>query len=305
MSIVKSYSLGSGSIRGDMFYIKHNSENFTVIDCYLTEDDGREDEIISEIVRESSGRICRFISTHPHNDHICGLEKLDNRWPIVNFYAVKSVFLIDRENASLHKYWDLLKEKNCPIKLGLKRAFLNKEAEYQGYMIGSSGISFLWPNLSNEKFIETLGQVSKGGSLNNISPVILYSIKNSASFMWMGDLEIDMQKEFYNTCKKSIPKVDILFAPHHGRDSGKVPQELLSELNPKIIVIGDAPSEHICYYDSEKTITQNTAGDIYFECLDHKVRIYTKNDISNAPKGLRKESNCNQQGWFYIGTLYL
>jgi hypothetical protein len=29
MSIVKSFSVGDG----DMFYIKHNSDNFTTIDC--------------------------------------------------------------------------------------------------------------------------------------------------------------------------------------------------------------------------------------------------------------------------------
>ena len=30
MSIVKSYSFPEGDIRGDMFYIKHGSRNFTV-----------------------------------------------------------------------------------------------------------------------------------------------------------------------------------------------------------------------------------------------------------------------------------
>lgn len=52
MSIVKSYSFPEGDIRGDMFYIKHGSRNFTVIDCYLKDGDGnnaRKDEIIKEI----------------------------------------------------------------------------------------------------------------------------------------------------------------------------------------------------------------------------------------------------------------
>lgn len=52
MSVVKSYSFPEGDIRGDMFYIKHNSNNFTVIDCYLKDGEGnndRKDEIISEI----------------------------------------------------------------------------------------------------------------------------------------------------------------------------------------------------------------------------------------------------------------
>ena len=35
MSIVKSYSFPDGEIRGDMYYIKHGTNNYTVIDCYL------------------------------------------------------------------------------------------------------------------------------------------------------------------------------------------------------------------------------------------------------------------------------
>ena len=43
MSIIKSFSVGNG----DMFYIKHNSDNFTIIDCYLKMDN--KDQIIEEI----------------------------------------------------------------------------------------------------------------------------------------------------------------------------------------------------------------------------------------------------------------
>lgn len=39
MSIVKSYSFPKGEIRGDMFFIKHDTNNFTVIDCYLMDGD--------------------------------------------------------------------------------------------------------------------------------------------------------------------------------------------------------------------------------------------------------------------------
>lgn len=65
MSIVKSFSFPCGELRGDTFFIQHNSNNFTVIDCYLKDDNDascRRAEIINEIVEVSSGRICRFIS---------------------------------------------------------------------------------------------------------------------------------------------------------------------------------------------------------------------------------------------------
>ena len=93
MSIVKSYSFPDGEIRGDMYYIKHGTNNFTVIDCYLkdgNDKNARKEEIVAEIKNESSGRTCRFISTHPDNDHIAGIDYLDDNWEILNFYAVEN-----------------------------------------------------------------------------------------------------------------------------------------------------------------------------------------------------------------------
>jgi glyoxylase-like metal-dependent hydrolase (beta-lactamase superfamily II) len=67
MSVIKSYCVGNG----DMLHIEHGSDNFTIIDCCLSED--TEDDILDEI--ESLGKkkgITRFISTHPDDDHIRG-----------------------------------------------------------------------------------------------------------------------------------------------------------------------------------------------------------------------------------------
>lgn len=50
MSIIKSFSVGEG----DMFYIKHNSSNFSIIDCSL--DDDNKEEIVDEIISEFSGK---------------------------------------------------------------------------------------------------------------------------------------------------------------------------------------------------------------------------------------------------------
>ena len=83
MSKVKSFSVGNG----DMFYINHNSDNFTTIDCCLTDD--VKDDILDEIESESSKKgVCRFISTHPDDDHIKGLLAYDDKFKIMNFYRV-------------------------------------------------------------------------------------------------------------------------------------------------------------------------------------------------------------------------
>lgn len=141
MSIVKSFSFPVGNTRGDTFYIRHNSSNFTLIDCYLK--DGydascRKDEIIEEIKHVSSGRISRFISTHPDNDHILGIETLDAQWKITNFYAVNNDIPANQDDASLTKYLDLLKNKNYSIEAGIKRKWLNEKDDNRS----SSGIEF-------------------------------------------------------------------------------------------------------------------------------------------------------------------
>lgn len=133
--------------------------------------------------------------------------------------------------------------------------------------------------------------------------------------MWMGDLETDMQQAYYEEYKNSIPQVDILFQPHHGRKSGSIPHDLLKALNPKLIIIGNAPSEHIDYGNSRQTITQNTAGDIYFENDGNEVHIYTKNKIDNKPTCLKtKQGKQNITKivygrtiieWYYTGTLII
>ena len=89
---------------------------------------------------------------------------------------------------------------------------------------------------------------------------------------WFGDLEADFMEKIKNEI--SWPDVDILFAPHHGRDSGKIPKSILEEMDPEIVVIGEAPSKNLNYYRGYNTITQNSAGSIYFECLSNWVHIY-------------------------------
>ena len=107
MSVIKSFSVGNG----DMFYIRHGSANFTVIDCCLPDD--RRDEILDEIEEKQKGtvdglgRIKRFISTHPDQDHISGLERFDDRFGYVNFYAVKNKATKSDETTDFKRYKEL------------------------------------------------------------------------------------------------------------------------------------------------------------------------------------------------------
>ncbi len=135
----------------------------------------------------------------------------------------------------------------------------------------------MWLDLTNKDFQEALRQANEDGSkVNNISPIILYSIKDGVKVLWMGDME----QEFCEKIMDSVdwPRIDILFVPHHGRDSAKIPTEALKRMSPKIIVLGEAPAEFLNYYQGYQTIKQNSAGSIVFECNGDYVYIYVEKD---------------------------
>lgn len=293
MSTIKSFSVGNG----DMFYIDHNSDNFTIIDCCYKDEESR-DINFNEIKEKSSRKgIKRFISTHPDEDHIKGLAVLYRTMKIKNFYVVKNKAIkLDEETDNFKKYCDLRDNKKAfYVYKGCSRQWMNLSSDERD----SSGINFLWPDLENKDFKEALLKVKQGTEFNNISPIFTYSLKNGVKAMWLGDIETDFLEKFENNV--SWIEVDILFAPHHGRNSGKIPQSILDKLKPTVIVIGEAPSENLNYYQGYNTITQNSAGDITFDCLENKVHVYVSNKKYKVDF-LYNEYVYNFELGSYIGT---
>lgn len=298
MSVVKSFSVGNG----DMFYIDHNSDNFTTIDCCYENEDDRDINFNEMKILASKKGITRFISTHPDEDHIKGIDKFDEIVGIYNFYCVENNANKNEETDNFKKYKELsISDKKYYVSKGCQRRWMNLSDKERK----CSGINFLWPILDNKDFQEALEKVKEGTGFNNISPVFTYSIENGAIFMWMGDLE----KDFLEKIKDEIDwcEVDILFAPHHGRDSGKVPEDVLQKINPKIIVVGEAPSENLNYYNNYNTITQNSAKDIVFDCQSDYIHIYVSNE-SYADKKVQFLEKLNKQKsslGYYLGSLKL
>ncbi len=270
MSIIKSFAVGNG----DMFFIDHGSDNFTMIDCCLNGDNAV--RILKEIkTRRTKKSIARFISTHPDEDHVRGLEHLEKVIGIENFYCVKNAATKDIETDSFTKYCELRDDpkKAFYIYKGCSRKWMNADDDDRG----SSGISILWPDVNNADFKAELEKVKEGYSPNNISAVIKYSLNGGATLLWMGDLETYFMEAV--EADLVLPSVDILFAPHHGRDSGKIPASMLQKMTPKIIVVGEAPSQHLHYYPGYNTITQNRAGDM---CSPVRAQKFTSSHLKNT-----------------------
>jgi beta-lactamase superfamily II metal-dependent hydrolase len=296
MSKVKSFSVGDG----DMFYINHGSSNFSIIDCFLSDDNKK--SIVNELKNQAIGKdIQRFISTHPDEDHIQLLDYLDDQMPILNFYCVKNEATKKVETSGFVRYCELRDDSSKAffIYKDCSRKWMNQSGpDNNGKEIGSSGINILWPNTDNQYFKDALKVAKDGESPNNISPIITYSVTDGAIYQWMGDLETTFMENIKDDV--SLYKVNILFAPHHGRDSGKIPKSMLDILKPDIIIIGEAPSANLNYYQGYNTITQNSAGDITFVNDGKEIHIYVSNQnytVDFLKNRYKSEYN------YYLGTL--
>lgn len=303
MSIIKSFSVQDENRRpGDMFYIQHNSSNFTIIDCCMTEENQR--KITDEITSERIGKnITRFISTHPDEDHICGLKALDEEIDILNFYCVENQATKSDASESFKYYCKLRDDpkKHYYIYKGCRRKWMNDNDENDGKNYGSSGIHCLWPITSDENFKDAQDDAKRGKAYNNLSPILKYSLVNGVTVMWMGDMKSDFTEKIKD--RVAWPKVDILFAPHHGRATGRVPNDVLKKLDPYLIVLGEAPSKDLDYYKEYNTIKQNSAGDIVFDCTVGKVHVYvSESEYDCDTSFLEDEGAKNSKYGTYIGT---
>jgi beta-lactamase superfamily II metal-dependent hydrolase len=295
MSIVKSFSVGNG----DMFYIRHGSDNFTVIDCCYDSDDDWSNQLDEVSKQRKAKGIRRFISTHPDGDHIKGLKEYNSRFGITNFYCVKNEATKSDETDDFKEYRKLRDDGKKAFYLykGCSRKWMNQSSDERG----NAGINCLWPVQDNHYFKDALAKAKDGENPNNISPIITYAINDGAKFMWIGDMETD----FLENVKDAIAfsRVDVVFAPHHGRKSGRLPKSVLDKLTPHIIVVGEAPATDLTYYSGYNTLTQNSSGDITFYCDNKKVKIYVESNTYSA-KFLDNEYCADTYG-NYIGTLNL
>jgi beta-lactamase superfamily II metal-dependent hydrolase len=292
VSIVKSFAIGNG----DMYYIKHGSSNFSIIDCSAP--DGRLGSILAELKTQSVGKaITRFISTHPDQDHISGLVELDDHLKLVNFYCVKNGATKSSPTADFDRYRQLRDgEHHYYVYKGCKRRWMNDDDGTNG----NSGINFLWPVTDDPDFKSALVDAASGMTPNNISPIFTYTLEGGVKMIWMGDLETDFMEKILDKVK--IPKVDVLFAPHHGRTSGKVPKDWLTIMDPQLVVIGEAPSEYLHYYTGYNIITQNSSGDVLFDNSTHRTHIYVA-DAAYDVDFLLDEGKDHRDGLYYIGSL--
>ena len=173
-----------------------------------------------------SNNIFRFISTHPHMDHLSGLSALRDQIGFINFWVLSNKFKPDLDKL------DEAGKQDWALYAGLRDGTIGGttvvrplEGELRDYW-QQDGIGVLAPNA------EILKDVSEP---NAMSYVLL--IKYGSFKVVLGaDANVATWEYLAKSYPETFKGITVLKAAHHGRDSG-YHQEAVKLMSPQLTVI--------------------------------------------------------------------
>lgn len=149
-----------------------------------------------------------LVGTHPHKDHIGGIDR------ILEKFEVKNFFMPDVAGDN-NEYEDVVNEA------GKKSVTIKNPTLGQKMMLGEAEVTFLTP-ISNEY-----------KEMNDYSIVVRLRF-GETSFLLAGDIQRLVERELIDS--DFVLSSDVLKIPHHGSDLASS-QEFIDAVNPKYGVI--------------------------------------------------------------------
>lgn len=191
--------------QGDSILVQYKNKNLLI-------DAGKknaESDVINYLNKQGVKKLDYVVATHPHEDHIGGMEGVIGNFTIDKFFAPK-------KTANTKVFKDMI---NALRKKGLK---IN---------VAKAGVTL---DLGNDINCEMLApNNSSYEDLNNYSAVIKITY-NKTKFLFMGDAETLSENEILDN--KLDVSCDVLKVGHHG-SSSSTSKNFLNEASPKIAII--------------------------------------------------------------------
>lgn len=180
-------------------------------------DGGPDDSVIekiSSVMPLDDRKIEEIIITHPHTDHISGLNEIIERYKIGKIVLTG----VEYESEVYKNLLRLIENKKIPTTTPKK---LDVE-----YVFDKGKITYLWPE-------DDIGLTEK--NINNTSIVFLFEYGKFTSLM-TGDAEIDSWQKIINNNKSLIEGIIAVKIPHHGSRTG-FNEEVIKIVDPKITIM--------------------------------------------------------------------
>lgn len=237
---IHSLELGN-KYTGDATYIKAGDIDI-LIDAGSRKNSAT---VIKEYVDKycSDNKLEYVIATHAHQDHIAGFvgSKAGNeRNGILYQYKVDTLIEFALTDATSQLYEDYLDAVDYAVSRGAKR--LSAGDCYEN-LNGATRSFKLTENISmdilyNYYYFNDASDTS--GGENNYSVCLMFNY-NDHHFMFTGDLEEEGEEklvEYYDgsTKEKTLPKVDLFKAGHHGSKTS-TNEKLLNLIKPDIVTV--------------------------------------------------------------------
>ncbi len=246
------------------------------------------DNPIEYLQRLGIKEIWRFVVTHPDMDHLDGIRDFYEEFSVIHTWDTNNNKSLKPEgfgggyNYEDWKFYENLRDG----KADTKRLTLH-----------SGDCGNFW-NDDNIKVLCTtptlLKAANDAGDHNDASYVLLYTPPKKNGGVWKilfaGDSHDGSWEHIIETYSKEVGNLDILFAPHHGRDSGR-DYDFLKVLTPTVTLFGNASSEHLAYDKYPPTrITNNQAGYVVIDITESRINLYVKNEEFSR-------AFCKKKGW--------
>jgi competence protein ComEC len=203
---------------------------------------------IEYLQRFGETQVHRFILTHPDMDHMDGIEPFFRTFAPINFWDTDNRKVITEFGGSRFaeddwRFYRSLRDRNPetdPKRLalfsGATGPFYNVNDSGQA---GGNGLHVLAPTAS------ILRNAIECDDYNDCSYVLLWRVHNKKVILG-GDSHDVSWAHILQQHRAEVSNIDLLIAPHHGRDSDRS-YDFLDVLRPKLTFFGVARSEHLGY----------------------------------------------------------
>ncbi|MDM0860657.1 ComEC/Rec2 family competence protein [Clostridium perfringens] len=194
-------------------------------------------DLVKDLKNRGIKTIDIAIATHPHEDHIGGMDEVLENFDVKSFYAPKVAH-------TTKTYENMLK------------AVKNEELKIKQIKEGTK------IDLGKDTEVQVYSPVkSQYEELNNYSPVMKISYGQN-SFMFTGDAESLVEKEILNENKDL--KADVLKLGHHGSHSS-TSEEFLKAVDPSIAIVSCAKDNKYGHPHKETMSNLKKAGITVYE----------------------------------------
>ncbi|GEM_PF-1204413 len=194
--------------------------------------------------------IFRFICTHPHQDHICGLAKLfeESNITVLNFWDLDHDFVPEKVDEhpthedDWNKYEEVRKSADAPRVIRVKR----EDNPAQFWNDDEDRITVLSPSEKLKRFAHYTEDGKKRTNQEIQIDEMSYALMirfNDHKIILAGDgRATPFWQDIYDNCKSEIKNCVILKAGHHGHECG-LHEEALKIINPSLIIFSNSSEE--------------------------------------------------------------